>query len=321
MKRFELGRLFRIYKKIKDGKYPSVDELSEEEEVSKRTIKKDIQTLKYTFNAPIFYSKKNGGYYFKEDWNFPLNFLSAGEILTLFIANNILKEFKSTPFFETAKTLTRKLQELLPENLIISSEDLENILSVSISPIKIKKDILKTFDKIFKAIRENRRIKIVYYTIMRDETSERILDPYHIYNSEGIWYLVAFCHKRNEFRDFALDRIKEIEILNERFERDKNFNIKNYLNQAFRIYKGKIETIKLKFDSYQSKWIKERIWHESQEIKELDDGSIILKINGNRNEIKRWIIGYGSHVEVLEPESFRDEIVEEIKKLEKLYKK
>lgn len=319
MKRFELGRLFRIYKKIKDGKYPSVLELSRDEEVTERTIKKDIQTLRYTFNAPISYSKKYGGYYLNGDWRFPLNLLSAGEILTLFIANNILKEFKSTPLYEIAKTLSIKLEELLPENLIISSEELENILSVSVSPIKIKKDILSTFEKIFNAIKENKMIKIIYYTITRDEISERVLDPYHIYNSEGVWYLVAFCHKRNEFRDFALDRIKKVEVLNESFEKDKNFNIKNYLKQAFRIYKGDLEKIKLKFDSFQSKWIKERIWHESQEIEELPDGSVILKINANRNEIKRWIIGYGSHVEVLEPESFRKEIIEEIKKMEKLY--
>jgi len=321
MKRFELGRLYRIYKKIKDGKYPSVFDLAEDEEVSIRTIKKDIQTLKYTLNAPISYSKAKGGYYFKNDWSFPLSTLTAGEILTLFIANNLLKEFKSTPLYSISQTLSAKLEELLPENLLISSKEIEDILSVSLQPIKIKKDILKTFEILFNAIRENRRVKIIYYTISRDEINERILDPYHIYNFQGVWYLVAYCHKRNDFRDFALDRIEKIDILKERFERDKNFNIKNYLSKSFRIYKGGEELIKLKFDSYESKWIKERIWHESQEIEELSNGEVILKIRGNREEIKRWIIGYGSHVEVLEPLSFREEILEEIKKLNELYSK
>lgn len=319
MKRFEIGRLFRIYEEIKKGKYPSVLQLAKKEEVTERTIKRDIQTLRYTFNIPIVYSKKFNGYFLESETVFPFDSLTAGEILTLFIANNLLKEFKSTPLYDTAKTLSEKLEKLLTEKIILDSKDLEDILSISLQPIKVKKNIYKTFDLLIKAIKERRKVKIVYYTISRDQKNERIIDPYHIYNFEGIWYLVAFCHIRNSMRDFALDRIEKIEILNERFKKDENFNIKEYLEKSFRIYKGDEENIILKFDSYQAKWIKERIWHKSQEIKEIEDGSLILKITGNREEIKRWIFGYGSHVEVLEPESFREEIKTEIRKLKSIY--
>ncbi|MCX8059386.1 MAG: WYL domain-containing protein [Spirochaetes bacterium] len=321
MKRFELGRLYRIYKKIKDGKYPNVSQLAKEEEVTERTIKKDIQTLKYTLCAPISYSKRNKGYFLSEEWNFPLNIFTFGEILTIFIANNLLKEFKETPLYKSAQTLSMKLEELLPEKIFLNSRDLEDMLSFTIKPIKLKRDILYIFEKVFNAIRDNKKIKILYYTISRDEKSERILEPYHIYNFEGVWYLVAFCHMRNSFRDFALDRIEKIEILKETFQRNKSFDVKDYLSKSFRIYKGGEELIKLKFDSYQAKWIKERIWHESQIIQELEDGGVILTIKANKEEIKRWILGYGSHVEVLEPDSFRKEIIDEINILEKIYKK
>lgn len=319
MKRFEIGRLFRIYEEIKKGKFPSVPQLAKKEEVAERTIKRDIQTLRYTLNIPIVYSRKFKGYFIDKETIFPFDSFTIGEILTLFIANNLLKEFKSTPLYDTAKTLSEKLEALLPEKIIINNKDIEDILSISLQPIKVKKDIYKIFNILIKATRERKRVKILYYTISRDEKSERIIDPYHIYNFEGIWYLVAFCHKRKSFRDFALDRIEKIEILNEKFKKDENFNIKEYLEKSFRIYKGDEENIILKFDSYQAKWIKERIWHKSQKIEEMEDGSLILKITGNREEIKRWIFGYGSHVEVLEPESFREEIITEIKKLRSIY--
>jgi predicted DNA-binding transcriptional regulator YafY len=138
---------------------------------------------------------------------------------------------------------------------------------------------------------------------------------------QGVWYFCGYCHFRKEIRDFALDRIANIKILNEKFEFQKNFDLREYLNRAFRIYKGDTKKIKVWFDSYQARWIKERIWHESQEIEELENGEIILTIEGNTEEIKRWVMSYGSHCKVLEPESLRKEIEEEIKRLNELYSK
>jgi len=320
MKRFTLGRLFRIYEKIKEGSFPDVPKLMEEEGVSERTIKRDIQMLKYSLNAPISYSKSRKGYYFTKNWEFPFPELSAGEVLTLFIANNLLKELKNTPLYEISFTLSKKLEKLLPEHISIENRDIEKILSISFQPIKIKKDIIDLFDKLFDSIKNRKMVWIKYYTISKDEISEREIDPYHLFNFEGVWYLVAYCHKRDEVRDFALDRIIDIKVLNERFNIIEGFNIKDYMRKSFRIFKGGDEEITLHFDVYQARWIRERIWHESQILEEKEDGSLILKIKGNREEIKRWIIGYGSHVKVIEPESFKDEIEEEIKKLNEIYK-
>jgi len=320
MKKFTLGRLFRIYEKIREGTFPNVEYLSKEEEVSERTIKRDIQTLKYTLDAPISYSKSRNGYYLTKNWEFPFPELSTGEILTLFIANNLLKDLKGTPLYETGLTLSKKLEKLLPERVSIKDREIEEMLSISFQPIKIKKDIVDIFDKLFNSIRERNSVLIKYYTISRDEETERIVDPYHLYNFEGVWYLVAYCHKRGEVRDFALDRINEITVLKEKFNFKEDFNIKEYLQKSFRIYKGNEDEFTLLFDPYQAKWIKERIWHNSQKISENPDGSLILKIKGNKEEIKRWIIGYGKHVLVLEPESFREEIINELDELSEKYK-
>jgi len=320
MKKFTLGRLFRIYEKIREGTFPNVEYLSKEEEVSERTIKRDIQTLKYTLDAPISYSKSRNGYYLTKNWEFPFPELSTGEILTLFIANNLLKDLKGTPLYEIGLTLSKKLEKLLPERVSIKDREIEEMLSISFQPIKIKKDIVDIFDKLFNSIRERNSVLIKYYTISRDEETERIVDPYHLYNFEGVWYLVAYCHKRGEVRDFALDRINGITVLKEKVNFKEDFNIKEYLQKSFRIYKGNEDEFTLLFDPYQAKWIKERIWHNSQKISENPDGSLILKIKGNKEEIKRWIIGYGKHVLVLEPESFREEIINELDELSEKYK-
>lgn len=319
-----LTRIFKIFQKIRDLSYPSLDRLTEEisfeiGEVSKRTIKRDLATLKYDLDLPIEYDKRRRGYYLKERCEFPFPPLSGGEVISLLIATNLLQQFKGTPLEKSLSSLEKKIEFLLSDKVSINPKELEMALSVNISYIKLRTDISDTFDKIFKAIREKRRVIIKYHSLSSNETRERKVDPYHIYNFQGVWYFCGYCHLRKEIRDFALDRIVDIKILGERFEIQRDFNLKDYLNRAFRIYKGDTQRIKIWFDSYQSRWIKERIWHETQEIEELGNGEVILTIEGNIEEIKRWVMSYGSHCRVIEPETLKKEIEEEIKRLNELY--
>ncbi len=68
----------------------------------------------------------------------------------------------------------------------------------------------------------------------RNEESERVVDPYFldIYRGSNP-YLIGFCHKRQAIRDFRIDRIKNLRILDETFEKDSSFNAKAYLEKRF----------------------------------------------------------------------------------------
>ena len=326
MKKNVLIRLLKVFWKIRDENYPSLERLIREisyelGRISERTLKRDLYTLKYEFDLPIGYDRRRGGYYLTEKCNFPFPPLSGGEVITLLIATNLLHQFKGTPLEKGLENLEKKLEVLFNDKISLNPQELEMALSVPISYIKIKTDIRDVFEKIFQAIREKKRVQIEYFSLSSGEKSKRKIDPYHLYNFQGVWYFCGYCHLRNEVRDFALDRIEKIETLQETFELSKDFNIKNYLSQAFRIFKGEKEKIRIKFDSYQARWIRERVWHESQKIEELENGEIIFEIEANPEEIKRWILGYGSHAEVLEPISLREEIKKELEVLLEFYQK
>ena len=70
------------------------------------------------------------------------------------------------------------------------------------------------------------------------------------------------------------------------------------------------------------RWIRERQWHPSQQIEELPSGGLILRLRvGGVDEVKRWIMGYGYHAEVLQPESLRAQFKDEAEKMRKIYEK
>jgi len=249
----------------------------------------------------------------------PFHNLTEGEMLALFIFLNVAEQFRGTPLEETFNHLGEKLKLALPDSLQMNYEDFEMLLSPFLMPLAMRVDVSQVFSELFRAITERKRVLISYYSLSSRQITERKVDPYHIYNFEGVWYFCGFCHLRGEIRDFALDRVQEVKMLEESFVRPPDFSPRDYLSQAFRMYRGEATQIRIRFDSYQAAWIKERIWHPTQEIEELPDGGIIFTICGHPEEIKRWVIGYGAHAEILEPEYLRQEVEKEMEKLQEIY--
>lgn len=125
---------------------------------------------------------------------------------------------------------------------------------------------------------------------------------------------------RKEKRTFACDRIKNIKITTEFFKTPEDFNIDKYLKSSFGVFHGKITKVKIWFSPDAAEHIKERHWHESQEILDQEDGSIIFKAEvAGIHDIKIWIMSWGAKAKVIEPESLKMKIKSEIGSLMKLY--
>jgi predicted DNA-binding transcriptional regulator YafY len=172
-----------------------------------------------------------------------------------------------------------------------------------------------------RAIRECRQVWMVYYTASRGERDERVVNPYHLYNVRGDWYLFGYDHLRQTIRNFHLGRIEEWRVLNEHFEPDDDFSVEEYLSRGFLAEWGEVANVVIRFDEYQARWVRERPWHITQEpLEELPGGGVILRFRaGGLDEIKRRVLSYGAHAEVLEPPELRAAVAQEVGKLAEMY--
>jgi predicted DNA-binding transcriptional regulator YafY len=162
---------------------------------------------------------------------------------------------------------------------------------------------------------------MVYYTASRDERGERAVNPHHLYNARGDWYLIAYDHWRQNIRNFHLGRIEEWRVLNQQFEADAGFSAEAYMSRGFLTEWGEVLDVVIRFDEYQARWVRERPWHASQKpLEELPDGGVILRFRaGGLDEIKHRVLSYGAHAEVLEPPELRAAVAEEVGKLAEMY--
>jgi predicted DNA-binding transcriptional regulator YafY len=183
------------------------------------------------------------------------------------------------------------------------------------------------------SIKNKYKIKIKYQPYYEEEATERELEPLAIKEFKGRWYLLAkesTVHSpqstdNKNIKTYALDRIKELEITTKHFEYPKNFDVAEYFRDSFGIVRpneGKAEEIILSFEPLQGKYIKSFPIHHSQEIfidnkKEL---RVKLKMFVTYDLVKE-LFSLGDKVKVIEPMTLKKEIKENLRHVDRIYKK
>ena len=168
----------------------------------------------------------------------------------------------------------------------------------------------------------NKRIIELDYEGLESGKNSREIDPYALIFRRHSWYLLGFCHLREDFRVFRLNRIRKVILKDKGFERKPDFSIEEFFKDSWEIYQGKPVEVKLRFSGKAVKVIESSQHHTSEKVKKEKDGSLLytVRVNGTE-EISRWILGFGELVEVLEPKELREDIKRTVQKLQKLYAK
>jgi predicted DNA-binding transcriptional regulator YafY len=320
----QLKRLAFIDLKLREGAFPTAQELAQPFDCSERTIERDIARFKNDFGAPIYFNYERGGYaYSNPTFTLPALRLTHNELLAVFLAERVLAQYANTPLHHRLASAFRKIAEYLPdEEITLDFHEVASAISFNPGPVRseAKEEI---FDQITKAIANRRRIEMDYFSQYRDEmTRNRQVDPYHILNYQGDWYVCGYCHWRQDLRDFALTRIHRLRVLEQTFVIPASFDKETYLKRQFGIEKGGApQEVIVKFSPTQARWMREKVWHQTEQKILHEDGTLLLKMFVPiTSELKRWVMSYGRDVEVLGPEALREMVRREVEELVERYR-
>jgi predicted DNA-binding transcriptional regulator YafY len=316
-------RLLEIHHMIEKKRYPNCRKLAEYFEVSQRTVERDIERLKERFNAPIEYSHFYRGYYYSQPYNLPTVFLRPGEAVSLFLGQKLLAQCKGTSLEPYLREAMEKIRKIPCEAGEVDPELLAEGISIRVEPLRgNENEMIKHFDILMMAMGGRRTVTMTYESFQSEQVTTREIDPYHLRFSDGAWYCIGYCHNRQEIRTFALDRILELSPTENKFENPKGFSIDKYLGSSWALERGKPTRIVVEFDPIVARYVRGRVWHASQEITEMPGRWLRLEITtGSLGEMQRWLMGFGSHARVIEPETLRNEMIAEFKKAAKSMRK
>lgn len=122
-------------------------------------------------------------------------------------------------------------------------------------------------------------------------------------------------------RTFKLDRLERAQMLDESYEIPPDFDAIAYLADSWGIMRGEdLTEVVLQFSPEVAALVQERVWHPSQSTDELADDGLLFTVRvSDPREMRPWIRSWGADVEVLEPISLRNEMMQEARRLGALY--
>lgn len=304
-----LERMYRLFHLIQQGEYPNCTQLAKEFEVSTRSIKRDVDFLKCRYHLPIEYDSNRYGYYFTEPVKeFPNVPITEAEIFALFVAHKAVAQYRGTPFEQPLDTAFRKLTAQLGTQALYSLGNLEQALSYR--PFAPEDIDLEIFQELTRAAQMQRTVEFDYKGLGKERAQNRKVHPYHVACVDNRWYLIGFDLGKKGMRTFALTRMRSLTVTEKPFTRPAKFNASEYLQGSFGIYKGEENfQVVVEFDAWAADLIRERRWHTTQQIAELDGGKLRLTMQlNNLAEVERWILSWGEHATVVEPKELRNRL-------------
>jgi predicted DNA-binding transcriptional regulator YafY len=320
----QLGRQWRIIQTLLTSSGKSAAELASELDIHPRTVYRDLMALQ-TAGFPIYTERMDG----KSLWSLldtmkhhiPVPF-TLPELMALYFGSTMLKVFKGTFFYDSLETLSQKIKTTLPPESLKYLKSVEQTMHMGIRPYKDYAKFRGILKQVNEAATARKTIEIVYYTMSRKKETKRSIDPYRIWFFNGTFYLIGLCHMRGEVRVFALDRIKLLHQTKKTFEMPEDFDLEEFVRPSFGIYQGPLTRVKIRFSPDVTGYVKESIWHKSQKITDEKDGSILFEAEvAGIEEIRFWVMSWGSKAEVLEPVSLQEEIRTEAEAVMGLYQK
>ncbi len=316
-----LERMHRLHDLLSNEQPVNCQQLGKDFEVSYKTIQRDLDFMRDRLNLPIEYDPTR--YTFRYTGRveaFPLLQVSEGEILALFVAQKVLAQYHGTHFENTLGSAFQKLTGALKETVSFDlgewgSDDSVRVTGASAADLEV-------FRLLARAIVQRQEISFSYQSLRASAPETRSVHPYHLANIDNAWSLLAYDPQRAQIRTFALPRIQKPALTKKTFDRPRGFSAEKELKGGFGVFSGSGKyCIKVRFDSFAARLVRERDWHPTQKIREIKEGGIELEMTlGALEEIERWVLSWGDHAKVLGPKALIESVAKRIRLMQQAYR-
>lgn len=285
-------------------------------DVSRRTIYRDLDLLSDS-GVPIW--EDEGQYGIIRDQYIATVRLRFNEAVALYIAARLLARHadEHNPHIVSA---LNKLATAFPDPLV----GYINRTAEAIKGRPVNATFVSVLEVIALCWAENHKARIWYRSPRSGTLRERTLSPYTLEPSgNGGLYVIGFDDWAQAMRTFKLDRLERAERLPDVYTIPDSFDPATHLADAWGIMSGETPLeIVLRFSPRVATFIRERVWHPSQQLTEQPTGAVLLKVRvSDFREMRPWIRSWGAEVEVLSPDELRQELAEEAQQLVYLYHK
>ncbi|OIQ15382.1 MAG: transcriptional regulator [Flavobacterium sp. MedPE-SWcel] len=315
MNRFD--RITAILIQLQSKKIVKAQDIAERFDISLRTVYRDIRTLEEA-GVPI-YGEAGIGYSLVDGYRLPPVMFTPEEAMAFVTAEKLMEKFSDTALQNNFTSALYKVKAVLRGTEKELVENMDEYIQVT-KKRHHNNHPTNTLDILLKAIAEKRVIQMEYRALGRSNNSKRQIEPIGIFHENENWHTIAYCHLRDSYRQFRIDRVKNIQLTEQpqqeratlkeyRQEKEKNSPCNNTTPQK----------AVLRIDKSVTPYIQEQRYHYGYVSEEIHDDYVDMTFMSKylHEGLARWIMMFADKTEVLEPQSLKDRIVEIVDEISK----
>lgn len=306
-------RIFHLHRLLQGRRPPSLADLMERLEVSRATVKRDLEYMRDFMQAPIEYEAQANGYRYAQDapaFELPGLWFNESELLALLTMEQLLEDVQPGLLAPTLGPLKGRIRELLASG----GHQPDTVRRrIHIQPLAQRGSRGESFQAVATATLDEHPVEIEYHGRARDAASCRVVHPQRLLYYRDNWYLIAWCEQARDLRTFALERIRSVQPVESAYRSIDEATLDAHTGDAFGIFTGPAqEWAVLRFTPEHARWVADEIWHPEQ-IGEYEGDAYRLRIPySDPTELAQEILRHGPGVEVLAPAELRQRVADDL---------
>ena len=311
----EVIRQWSILRDLEGARRLTIDDLAARTGVTTRTIRRDLEALQLA-GFPLYDETHEGKRYWlleqKAFRRLDATGFTLAELSALYFSRTLLECLAATPFKADVTSAFEKLAAALTPSMRQFLDRLPLVMQAKAEPGTQPTAVRERLvSQLLDATLQHRRVHMRYHSFSSDREKAYTIEPSRVVFAQGALYLVAYVPEYGQSRTFALDRVKTLSVTEERFEPATNAAEEAFVH-SLGVHEGPPERVVIRFAPRIAPYVRERVWHASQDVQEAEDGGLIVTLHvTNDVTLRSWILGFGPLACVLSPAALAARIRDE----------
>jgi predicted DNA-binding transcriptional regulator YafY len=309
----EVIRQWKVLHALESSRHgATIDALADDLQVTTRTIRRDLAALQEA-GFPLFDERDEDG---RAHWRLEgqaLKGLETGftlaEICALYLSRNMLEAVAGTPFQRDLTLAFTRLEKMLSPRMRQFLDRLPQVLVAKAGPrargADASPDIVA---RLLEATLHYRVATMKYNSVSSGRMKDYVIHPYRLAFAQGGLYLLAYVPEYKDVRTFAIDRIAAVSLDKQTFTPNRAIP-DDVFGNSLGVNTGPASRVDIAFDKRVAPYVRARVWHPSQTLRESDEGGLVLTLDVCHDAaLRSWILSWGASAHVLSPPSLAAEI-------------
>ena len=309
----EVIRQWKVLHALESSRHgTTIPALAGELDVTTRTIRRDLAALQEA-GFPLFDERDEDGHV---KWRLDgqvLKGLETGftlpELCALYLGRKLLEAVGATPFQRDLGLAFRRLEKLLTPRMRHFLDRLPGVLVAKPGPRAAagasSSDIV---GKLLEATLHYRASSMTYHSVSSAAVKDYLVHPYRLAFAQGGMYLLAYVPAYKAIRTFAVDRIASVSLEKQTFVPKEPVGDEVFAN-SLGVNTGPAAKVEVEFEPRVAPYVRARVWHTSQQLREGAGGTLVLSMNVCHDwALRSWILSWGPFARVLAPAALAREL-------------